>query len=120
MPAGGYRHAATNDSASAREPTIGQITPRDAEVEGAHQVGGMVPGGADERDGGVASIAVEEVGEMLERGVAVLEVDHDGVEAGGGDGRRGGGALEREPGGEGGLAGRPAIADRIGGHGGAS
>ena len=55
-------------------------------------------------------------GQIAERGVAVLKVHHDGVEARRGHEPSGGGTLEGEPGGEGGFTGGPPGADGIGGH----
>ena len=85
------------------------------EVEGAHQVGRVVPRDADEGNSGEAlERSLEKSGEVCKRRVTVLEVDHDGVEANRGDGGCGGRALEREPRGEGGLAGCPASANGVG------
>jgi hypothetical protein len=80
----------------------------------------MVPLGADEGDSGGALERRRESWEVCERRVTVLKVDHDGVEAGRGDGGCGGPTLEREPRGDDGLAGCPASAYGVGTHRGAS
>ena len=87
------------------------------EIEGAHQLGGVVPGGANEGDRRRRRERSENVREVVERGVAVLEVHDDGVEAGRRKGSRGRGALEQDPCGYRGFAGSPTGANGIGGHG---